>query len=85
MEGFTKTEGGGFIIDTPEAIDMFRLLTLRRGLKFEIDTGMRMTRVPLFPVAKQYGFEGRTKKQAYKYIDDVITAMTAADDAEAMP
>lgn len=84
MEGFSKKENGTIVIEGAPAIDMYRLLVLRRSLKFEIDTGMSMTRAPLTKVAAQYGFTGRTKKAAYKYIDDLITAQTSAEETEAM-
>lgn len=33
-----------FVIDTPEGINAYRMLTLRRGLMLEISTGLKLSR-----------------------------------------
>lgn len=35
---------GGFVIDKPNGIELYRLSVVRRALKLERDTGMKMSR-----------------------------------------
>ena len=56
--------------DTPESINMFRLLAIKNGLKFEIKTGMSMNR-NLFPAAKQITGQ-RTRKRCLEVIEEII-------------
>jgi hypothetical protein len=54
-----------FVIDTPEGIAAVRVITLMHSLRFEIETGMKMTRFSLLNVCKRdYGITARTKKAA---------------------
>jgi hypothetical protein len=55
-------------IEGRENVARFRLIALAQALAFEINTGMRMTRQALIPVAKQYGFKGNRKPAALKFI-----------------
>ena len=52
----------GFTLDTPEAINMYRLLTMRSALKLEIKTGMRMRGNGWFNAAK--ALTGKKTRQA---------------------
>lgn len=58
------SEQEGFVIDTPEGIQMFRVLQVMHGLALEINSGMRLTnRGSVMLMAKQMsGSPKRTKK-----------------------
>ncbi len=61
-------------LDTPEKIELYRLLVLRSALQMEISTGMRMTRGrTAYSIAKkEFGFKGSKKKvlsQLEEYIN----------------
>lgn len=57
--------------DTPESIEMFRLLTIRSGLKMEINTGLRHSRNMIFNAAKQITGQ-RTRKRCLEVIEEII-------------
>jgi hypothetical protein len=68
----------GFVLDTPEQIDMARLLTLRLGLRTKVKTGMSLTgKVSLIQVAKGYGFKGRTHEAALAFVEDLVAGYEA--------
>lgn len=52
----------GFTLDTPEAINMYRLVTMKHALKLEIKTGMRMRGNGWFNAAK--ALTGKKTRQA---------------------
>lgn len=55
----------GTAITTPEGIAAFRLATIIRALEFEVQTGMKMSRVSALAAAKRdYGIKARTKQAA---------------------
>lgn len=63
----------GFILDTPEQIQMGRLITLKHALRLEI-AGLRKSRGPsaYSIVKKELGFKGSREKvydQLKEYID----------------
>ena len=60
------------MLDTPEAIDWFRIKTVIRALKMEVEHGMQLTRIPVLPVCRQYGFSGRTKKEALVFMENLL-------------
>lgn len=63
------------VIDTPEAIDMYRLLALRGALRLAL-VGIKPRRgISLIRVAKQYGFRGRTHQQAFDYITALVESV----------
>jgi hypothetical protein len=69
----TTTPGGGAFFDGPEAVGAFRLIMLRTSLKFEAEhPGMKMTRVSMLKVAKQYGINKGTKKGAYNELNRLM-------------
>jgi hypothetical protein len=61
------------ILDTPEQIDMYRWLMIRRGLKLKIETGMELTgRISTLKAAKMHGFTDKgTAKAAFKQMNDI--------------
>jgi len=56
--------------DTPESINMFRLLAIKNGLKFEIKTGISMNR-NLFSAAKQLTGK-KTRKACLEAVEKII-------------
>ena len=52
-------------------IKKYGLLVLRSRLKLEIDTGMT-SRFNSLHACKRMGFEGRTRKQALKWLNEFI-------------
>lgn len=68
----TTTPGGGAFFDGPEAVNAFRLISLRSALKFEAKTGMKMSRAALLPICKQYGITKGTKKGAYNELNRLM-------------
>lgn len=68
---------GGVELTKGEAV---RLVTLRHSLRFEVETGMRMTRFALVPIVQQYGITTkRTKKGAYLDLDAFCTKVLGFD------
>jgi hypothetical protein len=65
-------------VDTPEGIEMFRLLAIAHALSLEVNTGMKMSRgVSVLAVAQRDGLTvKRTKKGALK---DVIAYIQRVD------
>jgi hypothetical protein len=72
-----KNVNNGFVLDTPEQINMFRLIQLKHALRLETKTGMKVGRGSLVKSAQGFGFKGRTKKAALVYIDDLIAGYEA--------
>ena len=60
----------GFVLDTPEQIQMARYLTLRSGLKLELK-GLRMTRgVSCYKIIKDtFGLKGSKQKVLDQFED----------------
>lgn len=76
--GISATQGGGFIADTPDSIALVRLMTVKSGLKFEIATGIKASRVSILKVANSMlGTSYRTKKQALNHIDALLEQVYA--------
>lgn len=61
------------VLDTPEQIDMYRWLMIRRGLKLKVDTGMELTgRITTLKAAKAHGFTDKsTAKAALKQMNEI--------------
>ena len=62
------------VFDTPESIDMYRLLALKAALKLKVNHGIIAARgASLIRVAKYYGFTGRTNKAALVFIEALVS------------
>jgi hypothetical protein len=67
---------GPIIIDTPEGIHMWRMLSFRSALSLEIKTGMKFSRGSVLAAAQAQGLTTkRTKKGAYADIDAIIVSL----------
>ena len=58
-------------IDTPAGIEHYRFAALITALRFEVKTGMQMSRIPVLRVARTYGITARTKKAALAQLEDL--------------
>jgi hypothetical protein len=67
------------IIDTPEGINMARLLTIAHSLAFEAVTGMKMTRISALKVAKADGLTKASRKPAA--LRDVVAHIQSINPA----
>ena len=64
------------VFDTPEQISRFRLIALKQALKLDVKHGIKQRKgISLIRVAQDYGFEGRTKKEALKFVDSLLSDM----------
>jgi hypothetical protein len=71
----SNTTDAGFIIDTPEGMEMYRLLSLRSMLSIEIVTGLKHSRGSVLAAAQRQGLTAkRTKRGAYADIDALVVA-----------
>ena len=57
-------DGTPYAFDGPQAVDFFRMHTLLQGMKFELKTGMKLTRGPscFTRVKKEYGLKGNKQR-----------------------
>ena len=57
-------DGTPYAFDGPQAVDFFRMNTLLSGMRFELKTGMKLTRGPscFTLVKKEYGLKGNKQK-----------------------
>ena len=60
------------IIDTPDRIELFRILALRGALKMEILGMSRRGRSVYSIVKEEFGFKG-SKKRVLEQLEEVIT------------
>lgn len=68
---------GCLILSGQQHIELFRLKTIRRGLRLEIETGMRHSRNSVFTAAK--GMTGKkTRTDCYRALDEMILAQEEA-------
>jgi hypothetical protein len=68
-----NSQDNGFVLDTPDQIAMWRLMSFRSMLQIEIKTGLRHSRGSVLKAAQQQGLtDKRTKIGAYKDIDALI-------------
>lgn len=65
------------VLDKLDAIELFRLKTIRRLLKLEIDTGMKHSRNAAMKAAKAITGK-RTKKDCYAALDTCIKRLEAS-------
>jgi hypothetical protein len=59
------------VIDTPDAIQHFRLCVIRRGLELEINTPLRHSRNSIFNAAKQITGE-KTRKKCLVKLKEIL-------------
>ncbi len=68
-------DGGGVVASGEAATRFVQLITLRRALKSEIETGMTMFRGSILTKLQQLGITSkRTKRGAYADLDKYIVA-----------
>lgn len=61
---------------TGDDVDLYRIMTIRRGLKFEIKTGMKMTRFSMLAAANDImGTSHRTKRKAFEDLNARMVAL----------
>lgn len=78
-----------FVIDTPEGIEMYRIVATQKALKLEVEHGLKLSRNrSAFAIAKEtiarYGLvpEGEsvgTKKKALRLMTELIELLTAEE------
>jgi hypothetical protein len=62
---------GCLVLNDKQLIDLFRLKTIARGLKLEIETGMRHSKGSVFTAAK--GMTGqKTREKCYRALVEMI-------------
>lgn len=72
---------GMVLFDGPEAVDLFRLISIRSALRFEVRTGMKMTRVSALAAANEVlGTTYRRKQQALDHLDGLLSAFDEDGD-----
>lgn len=72
----SQSAGGGMMFVGQQAVATVQMITIRRSLKFEIERGMKMTRIPIVPTLQRMGVTtARTKVKAY---DDLNRLMVEA-------
>ena len=89
-ENLYRSIGSGMVIDTPEGIELYRIVATQKALKLEVEHGLKLSRNrSAFAVAKdilaRYGMipEGEsvgTKKKALRLITELIELLTAEED-----
>ena len=57
------------VIDTPEGIAHYRMAAIISALRFEVKTGMQMSRLSALAAARSYGITARTKKAALAQLE----------------
>lgn len=67
------------IIDTPEGINMYRMLTIAHSLAFEISTSMKMSRISALKTAKADGLTKASRKPAA--LRDVVAHIQSINPA----
>lgn len=72
-QGFETSESGAFMATGPDAVNLYRLLVIRKSLEFEIRTGMKMTRVSALKAANAaLGTNYKTKQKALNHLNDLL-------------
>jgi len=82
------TAGGGFVVTGEADIQVYRLLAIRRGLKLEIETGMKMSRgVSMMKLAKATCQSSKnTKRGVYADYDAfLVSSFPTLDSAPLRP
>lgn len=71
-----KLGNGGYVFDGPDEVAAYAFLAAFNALRFEIKTGMKMTRQAILPVVKRnYGITARTKAQAFEQMVPIWEAL----------
>lgn len=71
--GIEVTEGG--VIIDGEHVELYRFLMIRRGLKIQAETGMKLTRVSCLRAAQNAGLTTkRTAAAAYREVDALFVS-----------
>jgi len=81
---------GGFVLDTPEQIEIYRLLAIQKALKLEVEHGLKMTKgnQALWRAEEVLELyerlpEGRlTKKKALRLITTLLEDLMPLDRGE---
>lgn len=59
---------------TGDQIPMFRLLTMKQAMKFELKTGIKMTRINVFSLVRnEFGIKARKKQAVYDQFCEMLT------------
>ena len=75
---------GGFSITGKRDIHLFVLIQLRSALKFELKTGMKMSRVSALAAAKsRFGLKGN-KQKVYDQLCKIVDEYAQKRDLEVM-
>lgn len=68
------TPTGGMLI-TGEHVNVYRLLTLKQAMSFNIKTGMNLTRINPFPIVRrEFGISARNKQDVYDQFCELLAA-----------
>jgi hypothetical protein len=77
-EGFNGPLGEVQMIEGPEAMQLFRLITLKSALRFNMKTGMKITRGYSLKLVKQTtGLKTNNKHLHMLKLDEMIEAQRA--------
>ena len=80
-EGITTTDTGMIFADGEDAVSLVALIACRSALRFEVETGMKMTRVSALAAAnRMLGTNYRRKAQALAHMDGLLTAYNTEGD-----
>lgn len=81
-EGMTDmATDNGFVIDTQEGMQMWRLMSMRANLRIEVGTGMSNSRGSTMKVVnKEFGTKFTKKADALEFMCGVIDYMTGKSD-----
>jgi hypothetical protein len=62
-------ESGAMSFTGEDGVGLYRLVTLYHSLKFQVRTGMKVSRVSAVACAKRLGYKGRTAKALLEDIE----------------
>lgn len=72
-KGIEVREGGAWSASGPDAVNLVRLVVIRKALEFEIRTGMKMSRVSALKAANEaLGTNYKTKQKALGHLDGLL-------------
>lgn len=85
QDGITQLPDGGFIVEGPIHIELYRLLSIRSALKLEVKTGMLLTRGRSAAAVARNLFEhpARNKAKLLTQVEGYITAYCASNGLRA--
>lgn len=75
---------GGFMVTGPQDVNLYRLLTLKKGLELEIRTGMQLTRGPSASarIKKEFGLRGNKQRVLDQFLVIVEQAKASRDTSK---